>query len=173
PFGYGAVADASGKNYGVLAAAAIVFFAFYGFDAVSTAAEETKNPSRNLTIGIVGSMALCTAIYIVVATIAVGAMSYREFSQTHDAAPLVYILQSLNHVGAARIVAAAVVIAIPSVILVLMYGQSRIFFVMARDGLLPQGLAAVHRTRGTPVLMTTVTGLVVISLAATLDLSQI
>jgi APA family basic amino acid/polyamine antiporter len=173
PFGYGAVAAASGKNYGVLAAAAIVFFAFYGFDAVSTAAEETKNPSRNLTIGIVGSMALCTSIYIVVATVAVGALSYRDFSQSHDAAPLVYILQSLNHGSAAHIVAAAVVIAIPSVILVLMYGQSRIFFVMARDGLLPQSLAAVSRSRGTPVLMTTVTGLVVIALAATLDLSQI
>ena len=173
PFGYGAVADASGKNYGVLAAAAIVFFAFYGFDAVSTAAEETKNPSRNLTIGIVGSMALCTAIYIVVATVAVGALSFRAFSQSHDAAPLVFILQSLNHGTAARIVASAVVIAIPSVILVLMYGQSRIFFVMARDGLLPQRLAAVSKKRGTPVLMTTLTGLVVMVMAATMDLSQI
>jgi len=103
----------------------------------------------------------------------VGAMAYTEFSQTHDAAPLVYILQSLNHGTAAQIVAAAVVIAIPSVILVLMYGQSRIFFVMARDGLLPQGLAAVSRSRGTPVLMTLITGLVVIAMAATMDLSQI
>lgn len=173
PFGYGATADSSGRNFGVLGAAAIVFFAFYGFDTVSTAAEETKNPSRNLTIGIVGSMALCTAIYIVVATVAVGAMSYKLFSQSHEAAPLVYILQSLNQGTAAQIVAAAVVIAIPSVILVLMYGQSRIFFVMARDGLLPQRLAAVHKTRGTPVLMTSLTGLVVMAMAATLDLSQI
>ncbi len=173
PFGYGATADGSGRNFGVLGAAAIVFFAFYGFDTVSTAAEETKNPSRNLTIGILGSMALCTAIYIVVATVAVGAMSYKLFSASHDAAPLVYILQSLNHGAAAQVVAAAVVIAIPSVILVLMYGQSRIFFVMARDGLLPQRLAAVHSRRGTPVLMTTLTGLVVMAMAATLDLSQI
>jgi APA family basic amino acid/polyamine antiporter len=173
PFGYGATPDSTGRNFGVLGAAAIVFFAFYGFDTVSTAAEETKNPSRNLTIGIVGSMALCTAIYVVVATIAVGAMSYKLFSQSHEAAPLVFILQSLNHGVAAQIVAAAVVIAIPSVILVLMYGQSRIFFVMARDGLLPQRLAAVHAKRGTPVLMTTLTGLVVMVMAATLDLSQI
>jgi APA family basic amino acid/polyamine antiporter len=173
PFGYGATPDSSGRNFGVLGAAAIVFFAFYGFDTVSTAAEETKNPSRNLTIGIVGSMALCTAIYIVVATLAVGAMSYKLFSQSHEAAPLVYILQSLGHGAAAQIVAAAVVIAIPSVILVLMYGQSRIFFVMARDGLLPQRLAAVHKTRGTPVLMTTLTGLVVMVMAGTLNLSQI
>jgi basic amino acid/polyamine antiporter, APA family len=173
PFGYGATPDGHGRNFGVLGAAAIVFFAFYGFDTVSTAAEETKNPSRNLTIGIMGSMALCTAIYVIVATLAVGAMSYRLFSQTHDAAPLVYILQSLQHGTAAQIVAAAVVIAIPSVILVLMYGQSRIFFVMARDGLLPQRLATVSKTRGTPVLMTTLTGLVVMVMAATLDLSQI
>ncbi|HVU21267.1 MAG TPA: amino acid permease [Rhizomicrobium sp.] len=173
PFGYGATQGADGKNYGMLAAAAIVFFAFYGFDTVSTAAEETKNPERNLTIGIVGSMALCTAIYIVVAMLAVGAMSYTQFSQTHDAAPLVYILDSLNHGTAAKIVAAAVVIAIPSVILVLMYGQSRIFFVMARDGLLPQRLAAVSKSRGTPVLMTLITGLVVIAMGATMDLSQI
>jgi len=173
PFGYGATQGADGKNYGVLGAAAIVFFAFYGFDTVSTAAEETKNPERNLTIGIVGSMALCTAIYVVVASLAVGAMSYTQFSQTHDAAPLVYILDSLNHGTAAKIVAAAVVIAIPSVILVLMYGQSRIFFVMARDGLLPQRLAAVSKSRGTPVLMTLITGAVVIAMAATMDLSQI
>ena len=173
PFGYGAAQGADGKNYGVLGAAAIVFFAFYGFDTVSTAAEETKNPERNLTIGIVGSMALCTAIYVVVATVAVGALSYTQFSQSHDAAPLVYILQSLSHGTAAQIVAACVVIAIPSVILVLMYGQSRIFFVMARDGLLPERLAAVSRSRGTPVLMTVLTGLVVMVMAATMDLSQI
>ncbi|HWA92447.1 MAG TPA: amino acid permease [Rhizomicrobium sp.] len=173
PFGYGATQGADGKNYGVLGAAAIVFFAFYGFDTVSTAAEETKNPERNLTIGIVGSMALCTAIYVVVATVAVGAMSYTLFSASHDAAPLVFVLQSLNHGTAAGIVAAAVVIAIPSVILVLMYGQSRIFFVMARDGLLPERLAAVSRSRGTPVLMTSLTGLVVMAMAATMDLNQI
>ncbi|MBV8979221.1 MAG: amino acid permease [Alphaproteobacteria bacterium] len=173
PYGFGATPDGHGSNFGVLGAAAIVFFAFYGFDTVSTAAEETKNPSRNLTIGILGSMALCTAIYVVVATVAVGAMSYKLFSKTHDAAPLVFILQSLGHGDAARIVAACVVIAIPSVILVLMYGQSRIFFVMARDGLLPQRLAAVSAKRGTPVLMTALTGLVVMAMAATMDLGQI
>src|SRR6185503_12954284 len=147
--------------------AAIVFFAFYGFDTVSTAAEETKNPERNLTIGIVGSMALCTAIYVVVATLAVGAMSYTLFSQSHEAAPLVYILQSLNHGTAAQIVAAAVVIAIPSVILVLMYGQSRIFFVMARDGLPTQRLAAVSQSRRTPMLMTKLRAVLVTVMAAT------
>jgi APA family basic amino acid/polyamine antiporter len=173
PFGFGATPDGHGHNFGALGAAAIVFFAFYGFDTVSTAAEETKNPSRNLTIGIVGSMALCTAIYMIVAATAVGALPFHLFSNVHEEAPLVHILNLLTHPLAAQIVAACVVIAIPSVILVLMYGQSRIFFVMARDGLLPQRLAAVHRTRGTPVLMTVITGAVVAVLAATLNLGQI
>jgi APA family basic amino acid/polyamine antiporter len=173
PFGYGATPDGHGSNYGMLGAAAIVFFAFYGFDAVSTAAEETKEPERNLTIGIVGSMALCTTIYIVVAALAVGAAPFQLFSKAHNAAPLVYILQWLHHGTAAQIVAAAVVIAIPSVILVLMYGQSRIFFVMARDGLLPPKLAMVSRSRGTPVLMTALTGAVVMVMAGTLDLTRI
>ncbi|HEY2070863.1 MAG TPA: amino acid permease [Rhizomicrobium sp.] len=173
PFGYGATPDGHGHNFGALGAAAIVFFAFYGFDTVSTAAEETKNPSRNLTIGIVGSMALCTAIYMIVAATAVGALPFRLFSNVHEEAPLVHILSLLQHPLAAQIVAACVVIAIPSVILVLMYGQSRIFFVMARDGLLPERLAAVSRKRGTPVLMTVITGAVVAVLAATLNLGQI
>ncbi|HEX3674455.1 MAG TPA: amino acid permease [Rhizomicrobium sp.] len=173
PFGYGATPDGHGRNLGALGAAAIVFFAFYGFDTVSTAAEETKNPGRNLIIGIVGSMALCTTIYMIVAAVAVGALPFRLFSGSMDEAPLVHILSILQHPLGAQIIAAAVVIAIPSVILVLMYGQSRIFFVMARDGLLPQRLAAVHKTRGTPVLMTAITGAVVAILAATLNLGRI
>ncbi|HEY4114617.1 MAG TPA: amino acid permease [Rhizomicrobium sp.] len=173
PFGYGATAAGADRNVGMLGAAAIVFFAFYGFDAVSTAAEETIDPGRNLTIGIVGSMAVCTILYVVVAAVAVGSMPFRLFSNAHEETPLVHILSLLHHPLAAQIVAAAVVIALPSVILVLMYGQSRIFFVMARDGLLPQRLAVVNRARGTPVLMTVLTGLVVAILAATLKLDQI
>jgi len=171
PYGFNAHVDADGVKRGVLAAAALVFFAFYGFDTVSTAAEETKNPGRNLTIGIIGSMVLCTAIYIAVAATALGASSYLDFSK--QGAPLVYILSSLNHGSAAQWVAAAAIIALPTVILVLMYGQSRIFFVMARDGLLPVSLARVHKTRGTPVFMTVVTGIIVAGVAATFDLSQI
>lgn len=171
PYGFMAHADPDGVKRGVLAAAALVFFAFYGFDAVSTAAEETKNPSRDLKIGIVGSMALCVVIYIAVAASALGASPASVFSKS--AAPLVFILDALHHVVSAQIVAAAAIVALPTVILVLMYGQSRIFFVMARDGLLPQSLAAVHRTRGTPVLMTMLTGVVVAVLAATLKLDQI
>lgn len=171
PFGYTAHVDADGVKRGVLAAAALIFFAFYGFDAVSTAAEETKNPGRNLTIGIVGSMVVCTAIYMAVAASALGASYFADFSKS--GAPLVYILSSLNHGFAAQLVAAAAIVALPTVILVLMYGQSRIFFVMARDGLLPERLATVSKTRGTPVLMTVLTGIVVAVIAAVVPLDKI
>lgn len=171
PYGLMAHEDPDGTKRGVLAAAALIFFAFYGFDAVSTAAEETIDPKRDLTIGIVGSMILCTVIYIGVAASALGAANYHAIAST--GAPLVYVLRLLQHPLAGQLVASAAIIALPSVILVLMYGQSRIFFVMARDGLLPRGLAAVHKSRGTPALMTILTGLVVIGISGTLDLTQI
>lgn len=171
PYGFAAHVDPDGVKRGVLAAAALVFFAFYGFDAVSTASEETKNPGRDLKIGIIGSMAICTLIYIGVAATALGATSFLAFSKS--AAPLVYILDNLHHGFEAQLVAGAAIVALPTVILVLMYGQSRIFFVMARDGLLPASLSAVHKTRGTPVLMTAVTGVVVAAMAATLRLDEI
>ncbi|HWU25576.1 MAG TPA: amino acid permease [Rhizomicrobium sp.] len=171
PYGFLAHLDADGTKRGVLAAAALIFFAFYGFDAVSTAAEEAKDPARDITIGIVGSMGLCTLIYIAVAGSAMGAASYLDIAKT--GAPLVYVLRLLQQPLAGEIVASAAIIALPSVILVLMYGQSRIFFVMARDGLLPRGLAAVNQKRGTPALMTSITGLIVTGLSATLTLSQI
>ncbi len=171
PYGFGAHVDADGVKRGVLAASALIFFAFYGFDAVSTAAEETKKPARDLSIGIVGSMVLCTVIYIAVAGAALGAASYLEIS--HTGAPLVHVLQLVRHPFAAQLVASAAIIALPTVILVLMYGQSRIWFVMARDGLLPERLAALHRTRGTPVVMTLFAGFWVIVLAATLPLDRI
>ena len=160
-----------GVKRGVLAAAALIFFAFYGFDAVSTAAEETKNPARDLAIGIVGSMVVCTAIYILVAATALGAASYLDIS--HTGAPLVHVLDLVKHPLAAQIVASAAIVALPSVILVLMYGQSRIWFVMARDGLLPERLATLHKTRGTPVVMTLFAGFWVVLLAATLPLERI
>ena len=171
PYGFTAHVDPDGVKRGVLAAAALVFFAFYGFDAVSTASEETKNPGRDLKIGIIGSMAICTLIYIGVAATALGASSFLDFSKS--GAPLVYILSNLHHGFEAQLVAGAAIVALPTVILVLMYGQSRIFFVMARDGLLPQSLSTVHKTRGTPVLMTAVTGVVVAAMAATLRLDEI
>jgi basic amino acid/polyamine antiporter, APA family len=171
PFGLGAVEDADGVKRGMMAAAALVFFAFYGFDAVSTAAEETRNPSRDLKVGIIGSMLLCTLIYMAVGAAALGASSYDVFSRSSE--PLAFVLRTLGHPVAATLIAAAAVIALPTVILAFMYGQSRIFFVMARDGLLPQGLARVHPRSGSPVLMTLITGVIVAVIAGWLPLKSI
>ena len=162
---------ADGTGLGVMGAAAIIFFAFYGFDTISTAAEETKNPGRDLTIGIVGSMLICVAIYMGVAAAAIGAVRTEVFA-SHDA-PLVYILEILKQPVTAKVVAGAAVVALPTVILAFMYGQSRIFFVMARDGLLPQGLAKVNPRSGVPTLMTVVTALIAAALAGFLPLGQI
>jgi len=170
PYGFTSHADGSSTR-GVMAAAAIVFFAFYGFDAVATSAEEAKNPGRDLTIGIVGSMALCTTIYILVAVAAVGAMSYTALGNSPE--PLALVLRTLGHPFAAWAIAAAALVALPSVILVMMYGQSRIFFVMARDGLLPRGLAKVSPRTGAPVLVTGITGLFVAAVAGFLRLDEI
>ena len=93
PFGY-AAHEVDGRKFGVMGAAAIIFFAFYGFDAISTAAEETKNPKRDLTIGIIGSMAICTLIYMVVAAAALGAVPFGAFSQSPE--PLAFVLKQLG-----------------------------------------------------------------------------
>ena len=154
--------EVAGTKRGVMAAAAIIFFAFYGFDAVSTAAEETKRPERDLPIGIIGSLGACTVIYVAVALAAIGAMPTAHFAKSLE--PLALILRSLGHPGDATIIGAAVVIAVPTVILAFLYGQSRIFFVMARDGLLPRALAEVSRT-GVPVRMTLVTAIAIAALA--------
>ena len=171
PYGFGSVPDAEGTTRGVMAAAAIVFFAFYGFDAVATSAEEAKNPGRDLKIGIIGSMAVCTLIYMLVAISAVGAVDWRLVAQSAE--PLAFVLRTLEHPLAAWAVALAALIALPSVILVMMYGQSRIFFVMARDGLLPRKLSEVSPRTGAPVLITAVTGLFVAAAAGLFRLDEI
>ncbi|MBI1686890.1 amino acid permease [Caulobacter hibisci] len=171
PKGFAATPGPDGIKIGVMAAASLIFFAFYGFDAVSTAAEETKNPKRDLTIGIVGSMAACTLIYMVVAAVSIGASRAEVFSASE--APLVFILESLKHPKVAQGVALAAVVALPTVILAFMYGQSRIFFVMARDGLLPRALARVNARTGTPVLMTVLTGVLSAVLSGLLPLKEI
>jgi APA family basic amino acid/polyamine antiporter len=160
----------SGAEVGVMAAAAIIFFAFYGFDAIATAAEETKNPGRDLSIGIVGSMVLCVIIYMAVAAAAIGAVSYTRFANSPE--PLALILRQLGQPGAAANLAASAVIALPTVILAFFYGQSRIFFVMARDGLLPRSLAAVS-PRGSPVRITLFTAVVVAILAGLIPLDEL
>ncbi|MCL1633454.1 amino acid permease [Luteimonas sp. SX5] len=171
PFGFAKQMGPDGIERGVMAAAAIIFFAFYGFDAISTAAEETKNPERDLSIGIIGSMVACTLIYIVVALAAVGAMSYAVFAQSP--APLALIMRELGQGTAAKIVAGAAVVALPTVLLAFFYGQSRIFFVMSRDGLLPRGLSKVNPRTGTPVAITLFTAVLVAALAGVARLDEI
>ena len=170
PYGF-AKHEVAGAAKGVMAASAIIFFAFYGFDAVSTAAEETKNPARDLKIGIVGSMIACTVIYIGVAAAALGAVPYTALADSAE--PLAQVLRDLGRPQAAILIAAAAVIALPTVILAFMYGQSRIFFVMARDNLLPERLARVNARTGTPVLVTLLTGVAVAVLAGLLPLKDI
>jgi APA family basic amino acid/polyamine antiporter len=161
---------APGSEVGVMAAAAIIFFAFYGFDAIATAAEETKNPARDLSIGIVGSMLLCVVIYMAVAAAAIGAIAYTRFADSPE--PLALILRQLGQPGAAAYLAGSAVIALPTVILAFFYGQSRIFFVMARDGLIPQGLARVSG-RGSPTRITLFTAIIVGTLAGLIPLDEL
>jgi len=170
PYGFVAV-DAGGTKHGVMAAAALIFFAFYGFDAVSTAAEETRNPARDLKVGIIGSMVLCTIIYMAVGATALGASHYDVFSKSGE--PLAFVMRSLGHPLASTLVAGAAVIALPTVILAFMYGQSRIFFVMARDGMLPRPLSRVNARSGTPLTMTAITGVIVAAIAGFLPLKDI
>jgi APA family basic amino acid/polyamine antiporter len=169
PYGF-AAHDIGVDKYGVAAAAAIVFFAFYGFDAVSTASEEVKNPAKDLTIGIVGSMIACVLIYMLVSASAVGAIPFLQFAGSSE--PLPEIMRLLNYPWAAALVGAAAVIALPSVVLVCIYGQSRILFVMARDGLIPQGFAKVNK-RGIPAVMTITTGIFVAAVAGFVPLQKI
>lgn len=170
PYGFSKHMGTDGVERGVMAAAAIIFFAFYGFDAIATAAEETKNPDRDLKIGIVGSMFACVAIYIAVAVAAVGAIAYTRFANSPE--PLALILRELGSPLAAQYLAVSAVVALPTVILAFFYGQSRIFFTMARDGLLPPSLAKLS-PRGTPVRITIFTAIVVAILAGFIPLGEL
>ncbi|MBY0423137.1 MAG: amino acid permease, partial [Parvularculaceae bacterium] len=174
PYGFAshdALVGDSHMTQGVMAAASIIFFAFYGFDAVSTAAEETKDPGRNLAFGIVGSLIACTIIYMTVAAAALGALPHSTLAASSE--PLALVLRELGHPGIAVAVAGAAVIAVPTVILAFMFGQSRIFFVMARDGLLPRNLGVIDAKSGSPALMTIFTAIVCAAIAALLPLGQI
>jgi len=170
PYGFGST-EIGGHKRGVMAAAAIVFFAFYGFDAVATSAEEAKDPRRDLTIGIIGSMLLCTLIYMAVAIAAIGALPFQQLANSPE--PLALVLRSLGQPFAAHLIALAAVIALPSVILVMMYGQSRVFFVMARDGLLPRALAKVSPRTGAPTRITLLTGVTIAVVAGIFRLDEI
>ncbi|MBS3961061.1 MAG: amino acid permease [Sandarakinorhabdus sp.] len=152
---------------GIAAAAASIFFAYVGFDAVSTAAEETINPQRNIPIGLIGSLAICTVFYLLVAAGAIGAVGAQpdgELAASREA--LAFVLREIGHGWAGDLVAIAAGLALPSVILMMMFGQTRIFFVMSRDGLLPGMFSRLHPKYGTPHVVTICTGIFVALFAA-------
>jgi APA family basic amino acid/polyamine antiporter len=158
--------------HGVVSAAAVIFFAYIGFDAVSTGAEEARNPKRDLPIAIVGSLAICTIIYVVVAIAAAGSLDAKTLAKSD--APLAAALdEGAGLSWAASVMAFGALVAITSVLLTVFYGQTRIFFAMARDGLMPRGIARVNPRTGTPVALTLGLGTLIAILAAVAPLNEI
>jgi APA family basic amino acid/polyamine antiporter len=176
---------------GISAAAASIFFAYVGFDAVSTAAEETKNPQRNMPIGLLGSLAICTIFYLLVAAGVIGSVGAQPMMDANGAGlnpgsseltaacsniannavvcskeALAWTLRSIGWGQIGNLIGLAAGIALPSVILMMMYGQTRIFFVMSRDGLLPEKLSSIHPRFNTPHVITIITGIFVAFFAA-------
>ncbi|WP_371369599.1 putative amino acid permease YhdG [Sporomusa rhizae] len=143
---------------GVAAGAAIIFFAYIGFDAVATAAEECRNPNRDLPIGIIGSLVVCTILYIAVAGVLTGVVPYQDLN---NAEPVAYALRAIGYNFGSALVGTGAICGITTVLLVLMYGQTRIFFAMSRDGLIPASICKVHPKYGTPHIITIVAGIAV------------
>ncbi|GGC19654.1 amino acid transporter [Novosphingobium marinum] len=191
----------SERGFGAVGAAASIFFAYVGFDAVSTAAEETKNPQRNVPIGLIGSLGICTVFYVLVAAGAIGTLGaqpitgpagellapgstpFAERCQSLAAMgsePLVcskealaHVLREIGHPAIGNLIGLAAFLALPSVILIMLFGQTRIFFVMARDGLLPEKLASIHPRWKTPHIVTMITGVAVAFFAAFLPVGKL
>ncbi|WP_433210217.1 amino acid permease [Dactylosporangium sp. CS-047395] len=156
--------------FGIVAAASIVFFAYIGFDVVATTAEETARPQRDVPRGIIGSLIICAVLYMAVSFVVTGMVHYGDLN---TAAPLAKAFDLAGQGWASKIISLGAVCGITSVILVLLLGQSRVSFAMARDGLLPPVLAKVHPRFGTPWVMSTITGAIVLVLAAFVPLSEL
>ncbi|MGH3333367.1 MAG: amino acid permease [Nocardioidaceae bacterium] len=154
---------------GVISGAAIVFFAFIGFDIVATTAEEAHNPQRDVPIGILGSLGIVTVLYMAVSLIITGMQPYTQIDP-NDAAPLATAFDAVGVEWMGNLIAVGACIGLTVVVMILMLGQSRVAFAMARDGLLPRSLAKTHPKFGTPYRITLITGLVVAAIAGFVDL---
>jgi len=159
-----------GKNSGVLAGASIVFFAYVGFDAVSTAAEEAKDPQRDLPIGIIASLAFCTVIYIIVSGLLTGVVSYTDLNVS---SPVAHAMTLLGFNWASALISTGVIAGLTTVMLVLYYGLTRIIFAMSRDGLLSPFFSRVHPKTQTPVRVIVLCGIVMAAIAGFMPLGDL
>ena len=154
---------------GVMQGASLVFFAYIGFDAVSTAAQEAKNPQRDMPIGIIGSLIVCTILYILVSAIATGVVPYKQLDVPNPIA----LAAKVAHMGwMAQLIELGAICGLSSVILVMLYGQSRVFWAMTRDGLLPPMVNRIHPRFRTPWITSIVTGLIVAFFAAMFNVRE-
>ena len=156
---------------GVFKGAAIVFFSYLGFDAVSTAAEEVKNPQRDLPIGLIGALLICTVLYIAVTAILTGVVPYIQFKT--EAAPVAFVLLKIGIKWGSALVSVGAICGITSVLLVTMYGATRILFSLSRDGLIPPVIADVHPKFGTPVNSTVLVAAISMVLAGFLPIMRL
>src|SRR5919202_1565510 len=155
---------------GIITGAAIVFFAYIGFDVVATTAEEARRPQRDLPIGIIASLAICTILYVVVSLILTGMLSYNELGTD---APMATALSAAGQEWAAGLISVGILAGLTSVIMILILGQSRVAFAMSRDNLLPLFFARIHPRFRTPYRITILTGAVVALMAAFVDLGSL
>lgn len=169
PFGWFDT-SAEGKPVGILAAASVVFFAYVGFDAVSTAVEEAKNPQRDVPIGILGSLVFCTVIYIIVSGLLTGIVPYTELNVS---SPVAFALQKVGVTWASALVATGVIAGLTTVMLVLYYALTRIILAIARDGLLPPYFAQVSEKTKTPVRNTVICGIIMAVMAGFIPLGAL
>jgi APA family basic amino acid/polyamine antiporter len=169
PFGWFETLD-NGKNIGVLAGASLVFFAYFGFDAVSTASEEAKNPQRDLPIGLLASLAFCTVVYIIVSGLLTGILPYTELN---TASPVAYALTKLGYTWASTLVATGVLAGLITVLLVLLYGLTRILFAMSHDGLISPVFSKINPDRKTPTRIILMCGFVVSLVAGFFPLGEL
>jgi APA family basic amino acid/polyamine antiporter len=155
---------------GIFTGASLVFFAYIGFDIVATAAEETKNPKRDMPIGILGSLAICTSLYVAVSLVVTGMVKYSDIKVD---APLAAAFRSVGHPGFATVVSVGALVGLTSVMLILMLGQSRVFFAMSRDRLLPPMFSQISPRFGTPLRTSILTGVVVALISTFVPLSEL